>query len=127
MKEIHQDLENKPFNMPDDITQVTVCRKSGKLPIAGLCDGTLYTEYFEKGTEPTESCDVHYAGLICSYDNLAASDGCPFCTEGIATFVPVENEALHAGSLPRDASGNIIDTTSLYFISYLQNSIRKTS
>ena len=121
MKEIHQDLENKPFDMPDDITQVTVCRESGKLPIAGLCDGTLYTEYFEKGTEPTESCDVHYAGMICSYDNLPASDGCPFCTDGVATFVPVENEALHAGSLPRDANGNIIEGATINSSNYCQH------
>ena len=108
MSQIHEDLENKPFNMPEDIIKVTVCSKSGKLPIAGMCDGTLVTEYFEEGTEPTETCNVHYAGLICSYDNLPASDGCPFCYNGVITLVPVENEALHEGSLPRDEQGNII-------------------
>ena len=66
-------------------------------------------EIFEPGTEPTESCNVHYAGLICAYDNLPASEGCPMCMNGVITLVPVENEALHEGSLPRDEEGNLIE------------------
>lgn len=121
MSQIHEDLENKPFNMPEDIIKVTVCSKSGKLPIAGMCDGTLVTEYFEEGTEPTETCNVHYAGLICSYDNLPASDGCPFCYNGVITLVPVENEALHEGSLPRDEQGNIIEGATINTNTYCQH------
>lgn len=121
MSQVHEDLDNKPFNMPEKITQVTVCCESGKLPIPGMCDGTLITEYFEEGTEPTESCNVHYAGLVCSYDNLPASDGCPFCYNGIVALVPVENEALHAGSLPRDAEGNIIEGATINTNTYCQH------
>lgn len=109
MSQIHEDLENKPFNVPDDIVKVTVCSESGKLPIAGVCDGTLVTEYFKQGTQPTESCNVHYVGKVCAYDNLPACEGCPFAVDGVLTLTPVENEALHAGSLPRDANGNIIE------------------
>lgn len=109
MSAIHEDLENKPFNKPDNITRVTVCCESGKLPIPGLCDGTLTTEYFESGTEPTELCNVHYAGLVCSYDNLPASDGCPFIGNGVITVIPVENESLHEGSLPHNPDGTIVE------------------
>ena len=109
MSQIHEDLENKPFYLPEDIVTVTVCSKSGKLPVPGLCDATLTEEIFEPGTEPTESCNVHYAGLICAYDNLPASEGCPMCMNGVITLVPVENEALHEGSLPRDEEGNLIE------------------
>ncbi len=121
MSQIHEDLENMPFVMPEDIAEVTVCSESGKLPIAGLCDGTLVTEYFEVGTEPTESCNVHFVGMICAYDNLPASDGCPFCVDGVATLIPVENEALHAGSLPRDEEGNIIEGATINTSNYCQH------
>lgn len=109
MSQVHEGLENKPFNVPDDIITVTVCSESGKLPVAGLCDGHLITEYFAEGTEPTDYCNVHYSGLVCAYDNLPASDGCPFAVAGVLTLTPVENESLHAGSLPRDAEGNVIE------------------
>ena len=123
MSEVHEDLENKPFSMPDDIIKVTVCCESGKLPIAGLCDGTLVTEYFEQGTQPTESCNVHYAGMICSYENRPASDGCPFAVNGVANFIPAEHESLHAGSLPRDAAGNIIEGATVNSNNYCQHNL----
>ena len=121
MSEIHADLENQPFHMPDDIIQVTVCCESGKLPISGLCDGTLTTEYFEQGTEPTDSCNVHYSGYICAYDNLPASDGCPFIVTGVANFIPAEHESLHEGSLPRDAEGNIIEGATINTSNFCQH------
>jgi penicillin-binding protein 1A len=60
------------FKVPSGVVALDVCRMSGKLP-AGGCDdvaisnddGTtvnrsvIQTEYFVKGTEPTESCDLH--------------------------------------------------------------------
>ncbi len=109
MSAIHEDLENKPFDKPEGMTQVTVCCESGKIPIPGLCDGTLTTEYFESGTEPTELCNVHYAGLVCAYDNLPASEGCPFAVNGVVVVTPVENEALHEGSLPHNPDGTIVE------------------
>jgi len=53
MQRVHQGLEYKSFEMPEDITVVTVCRKSGMLATE-LCNqyGCAYNEYFEKGTEP---------------------------------------------------------------------------
>ena len=109
MSQVHDGLENKPFYMPEDIVTVTICSKSGKLPVPGLCDATLTNEIFEPGTEPTESCNVHYAGWVCAYDNLPAFNGCPFAVNGVITLTPVENEALHAGSLPRDENGVLIE------------------
>ena len=122
MSQIHEDLERMPFYMPEEsFVKVTVCCESGKLPIPGLCDGTLTTEYFEIGTEPTSNCDVHFAGMICAYDNLPASDGCPFCVNGVATFAPVENEVLHPGSLPRDAEGNVIEGATIPTSNYCRH------
>jgi penicillin-binding protein 1A len=60
------------FTPPPGITTATVCRLSGKLATAG-CESVdvvdehgqlerrsmVYTEYFERGTEPTTFCDLH--------------------------------------------------------------------
>ena len=53
MSQIHADLPNEPFSVPAGIVTATVCSKSGKLPIPGLCDGSLNTEYFADGVTPT--------------------------------------------------------------------------
>ncbi|HEY7446823.1 MAG TPA: PBP1A family penicillin-binding protein [Vicinamibacterales bacterium] len=60
------------FKVPPGVVALNVCRMSGKLPAGGCDDVTItnddgttvnrsviQTEYFVKGTEPTESCDLH--------------------------------------------------------------------
>lgn len=64
MQRIHENLEQKDFTMPDNIETAVVCSESGKLAVTGLCDSDprgdqTYTEYFAKGTAPTEVCDTH--------------------------------------------------------------------
>ena len=98
MSRIHEDLPSQSFTVPTGIVTATVCSRSGKLPIAGLCDGTLRTEYFAEGTVPTETCDVHYAGMVCQYSNLPACEGCPFKAEGILELTPIEDVSLQSGS-----------------------------
>ncbi len=98
MAKIHEELPNEPFNVPSGIVTATVCSRSGKMPIDGLCNGTLRTEYFAEGTVPTATCDVHYAGQICTYSNLPACENCPFKTEGVMELVPVEDVSLQSGS-----------------------------
>lgn len=98
MAQIHEELPNEPFNIPSGIVTATVCSRSGKLPIEGLCNGTLRTEYFAEGTTPTATCDVHYAGQICTYSNLPACENCPFKVEGIMELTPIEDVSLQSGS-----------------------------
>ena len=99
MSQIHAELPAESFQMPaSGIVQATVCARSGKLPIAGLCDATLTTEYFAEGTVPTDSCNVHYQGPICQYSNLPASEPCPFKVEGILELIPEEDPLLQQGS-----------------------------
>lgn len=99
MAKIHEDLPNEGFSgPPEGIVTATICSRSGKLPIPGLCDGTLRTEYFAEGTVPTETCDVHYSGQICTYSNLPACEGCPFKTEGILELTPIEDVSLQSGT-----------------------------
>lgn len=100
MSKIHEELPSQSFQMPSNggIVTATVCSQSGKLPIPGVCDGTLRTEYFAEGTVPTESCDVHYKGMVCPYSNLPASGSCPFAVESILTLTPAEDVSLQQGS-----------------------------
>lgn len=86
MEKIHEGLPYSEFEQPDGIVKMTVCSKSGKLPVPGLCDGTLTEEYFDKDNVPTENCDVHYKGYICQYSGLPATEECPFKVEGVTTY-----------------------------------------
>ena len=103
MKRIHENLENKPFDMPSDIVTATVCSRSGKLPNEALCGATLKIEYFTQDTVPTEICDVHYQGTICTYSAMPASPECPFKMEGIMEMAP-ENERILNGQTTVDGT-----------------------
>ena len=104
MSKIHENLENKALNVPADIVTATVCSQSGKLPIPGMCDETLKTEYFAKGTVPTETCDVHYQGMVCEYSGLPATEFCPFGVPGTVTMTPALDAAL-SGNVNQNADG----------------------
>ncbi len=98
MSQIHADLDYETImEQPEDIVQVLVCSQSGKLPIAGVCDGCIKTEYFAAGTEPTEYCDVHWVGWICNETGLPATDYCPNATYGICEVLPLQDESLWEG------------------------------
>ena len=75
-------LKDKSFTKPSSITRATICTKSGKLAVSGLCDrdprgSTIRTEYFAKGTVPTEECDVHVKVTLCKESKEPASKYCP--------------------------------------------------
>lgn len=108
MESIHQGLENKPFNVPGGITTCTICSQSGKLPVAGLCDGHTRTEYYAEGTVPTETCDVHYQGVVCAYSHTKAQESCPFKMNGTLELTPQNDLDLAGTSVTRDENGNVI-------------------
>ncbi len=88
MSRIHETLEYRDFIMPDDITTATICKKSGKLTVAGLCDadprGSMArTEYFAEGSVPTEYCDHHVSVTICAQSGMLATDFCPERVGGV--------------------------------------------
>ncbi|NBH82204.1 PBP1A family penicillin-binding protein [bacterium C-53] len=99
MEEIHQGLEYKSFTTPEGITNATVCNKSGKLSVDGLCtlDGSAHNEYFIAGTEPVEVCDCHVVGPVCAATGLRAGATCPFSTQGIFITSP-EGEGGEGGT-----------------------------
>ncbi|MDO5409883.1 MAG: transglycosylase domain-containing protein [Lachnospiraceae bacterium] len=82
MTRVHEDLPDPGFKAPAGIVSRTICSKSGKLAIAGVCDkdprGSMaYTEYFAEGTAPTEVCDKHIGVTVCKKSGLRATDKCP--------------------------------------------------
>ena len=96
MSRIHEDLENKAFEKPEDIIEVTICSESGKLPVPGLCDmdprGCVVNEYFVKGFEPTETCDVHIMAKVCHVTGQLATDMCYWPLEQVRVILPVLQE-----------------------------------
>ncbi len=88
MSRIHENLEYMDFTMPEDITTATVCKKSGKLVVAGLCDADprgsmVSTEYFAEGSVPTEYCDHHVNVTVCSESGMLATEFCPGRVGGV--------------------------------------------
>ena len=76
------DLETKSFTKPSSIVTAKICTKSGKLAVEGLCDqyeggDATRIEYFAKGTQPTEVCDIHVKATICTKTNKLATENCP--------------------------------------------------
>lgn len=88
MSKIHENLEYKSFPMANGIVTASICSKSGRLPIAGVCNGSIKTEYFAEGTVPTEYCDVHYFSNICGYCGLSAAEECPFKQASVIEQIP---------------------------------------
>ena len=70
------------FKKPADIVKAKVCKESGKLAIKEVCDhdprgSRVITEYFEKGTVPTQTCDIHVAVEVCKTSDKLATKNCP--------------------------------------------------
>ncbi len=91
MSQIHEDLPSASFKKPGGIVTATVCAKSGKLPIAGVCDAHLATEYFAEGTVPTDTCSVHVNGMICVATGMTACTTCPYQTPGVIEIPPADD------------------------------------
>ena len=90
------------FKAPADVTTATVCRISGKLASEGcehvevISDSRLetrsmvYTEYFSRGSEPTEYCDLHQRrGLFGTLAGIFSDrESQPFIAEPAPTAGP---------------------------------------
>ena len=104
MERIHADLPDTGFPVPDDIVQSQVCRKSGKLPVKGICSSdprgdAVYTEYFARGSIPTEMCDKHAAVNVCSVSHQLPNQYCPSTTSRVVMVVPDDGAATDDSTL----------------------------
>ena len=92
MTKVSEGQQDIGFPVPDSVETAVVCRKSGKLPIPGVCDhdprgDSTYTEYFAKGTVPTEVCDHHTTVTVCRDSGLLPTPNCPTTTR-VALIIP---------------------------------------
>ena len=74
MDDIHEDLDGKRFEEPDNIVSAKICLDSGKRATKE-CKHT-YTEIFVEGTVPDE-CDGHKTVKICKETGKLATEFCP--------------------------------------------------
>jgi penicillin-binding protein 1A len=105
------------FTPPDGVTTATVCRISGKLASEGCNhvdvvgrDGELetrsmvYTEYFARGTAPTEYCDIHQTpgifGTVAGvFSEPPAHSGDRTSAQTLATIAPSAAGVASAGDV----------------------------
>lgn len=114
MKRIHEGLEEADFEKPSDITEATVCGKSGLLPKEGVCNhdprgSQNRSEYFAKGTEPQDSCDRHIVLSICGESGQIAGAYCP--KEGIKTKVYITGVEAGSGDAAYSVSAAFMGKT----------------
>lgn len=91
MGELHKGLEDTGFTQPDGIGRYSVCKKSGKLAIDGVCP-EVTSEYFADGTQPSEKCDLHETAVICKDSGLLAGEYCPEESKETRAFVKDSNK-----------------------------------
>ncbi len=89
MKGIHKDLESSKFEKPSNVVTATICLDSGKVATEA-CSRT-YTEYFVKGTVPSE-CEGHQKVTICTETGKIATENCPNTEEKIYTKKPEKED-----------------------------------
>lgn len=82
MERAHEGLEYRDFQKPEGLTMASICKKSGKLAVEGLCDqdprgSMVVNEYFANGTVPGEYCDHHFRATICTASGMLANEFCP--------------------------------------------------
>lgn len=82
MTRVHEGMSDPGFPVPDSIETAQICRKSGKLAVSGVCTNdprgnAVYTEYFAKGTVPTEVCSNHVRATVCPISHALPTPYCP--------------------------------------------------
>ena len=91
MSDIHEDLEGKRFEKPDNIVSAKICMDSGR---AATDECTrVYTEYFVSGTVPGK-CDGHKKVEICSETKKLATEYCPKTEE--KTYLSTPEKEINA-------------------------------
>ncbi len=122
MKQAPADAKPQWYPVPANVVSVRVCRMSGKLAVDG-CEhvpvvtkngdvqvrSMAYYEYFVRGTEPTETCDLHGAPsllnrLVGVFGGGNAQQPVPLSSLGLPTAPapsPVVTEKPTAGQQPQ--------------------------
>lgn len=94
MTRVHEGMSDPGFPVPDSIETAQICRKSGKLPLTDVCSkdprgDAVYTEYFAKGTVPTDVCDHHVRATVCGVSHCLPTPYCPQSERTTAIFMVI--------------------------------------
>ncbi|MFR3727950.1 transglycosylase domain-containing protein [Lacrimispora sp.] len=97
MTRVHQGMSDPGFAVPDSIETAQICRKSGKLAVKGVCTedprgNPVYTEYFAKGTVPTDVCNNHVRATVCATSHKLPTPYCPERTTAVFMVLPAGEE-----------------------------------
>lgn len=97
MTRVHEGMSDPGFTVPDSIETAQICRKSGKLAVSGVCTSdprgnAVYTEYFAKGTVPTDVCNNHVRATVCSVSRRLPTAYCPGRTTAVFMALPSGEE-----------------------------------
>ena len=97
MTRVHEGMSDPGFPVPDSIETAQICRKSGKLAVTGVCTddprgNAVYTEYFAKGSVPTEVCNNHVRATVCAVSHKLPSPYCPVRTTAVFIALPTGDE-----------------------------------
>lgn len=103
MKKLHKDLPAKNFPTVDGLKTVSIDTKSGLLP-SDLTKsdprGTIRSEIFIPGTEPTAVDDVHVAVQVCKDSNKLPGPNCPESSIETRVFVKRKVPVVNPEGLP---------------------------
>ncbi|MSS63523.1 transglycosylase domain-containing protein [Velocimicrobium porci] len=112
MQKLHIELgkEYVEFEKPKNIVAATICTKSGKLAVDGLCDGHIRKEYFDASTVPKEKCDRHVKYRICKDSGELAGEYCPIHSIIEKTFL-VKDETGTTADTPYVISSSKVNRT----------------
>lgn len=76
MSEVHETLPNQDFaSTPADMTQVTVCMRTGLLKGEGCTE--TQTVWVETANAPSLTCDAHVYMTLCKESGFIANEHCP--------------------------------------------------
>ncbi len=97
MTRVHEGMSDPGFSVPDSIETANICRKSGKLAVSGICNhdprgNAIYTEYFARGSVPTDVCNIHVRATVCSESHRLPTPYCPERTTAIFLVLPPGEE-----------------------------------
>ena len=113
MNRVHSNLPSAKFEQPGGIVTAKICSKSGLLATEDCNCGSenhgyTYTEYFVKGTVPTEHCDVHVKAKVCEVSGKLAGDNCTNVVEKV--FITRENSDKDTSWEKADDAGYMLPT-----------------
>ena len=123
MAKIHNGLANRDIleGSAEDygLVKVTTCAVSGQLATdACRYDAKEYgtvTDYWARGTEPTQYCQIHSVQTICTESGMPASPYCPFTEQKGVVTIPQGHPLYNLiGTQYRDVLEQYLGSTAAY-------------